>query len=218
MVTQSHYMSEFPLIIAVSGKLGSGKDHVIENYILPSLNDLCNLSKMAFADHIKINVASQQQIPLEQCLQGKKSAELRRALQIAGTEEGRDKFHDDIWITTLENWIKLRQIRGDKLDVILVTDCRFLNEAKWVEDKGGLLIRVNALDRNEEALLEESKGNREIYVSIKNHASETQLDDYIFEYAVDNSHSSGIFLLRSEIRRILERYTRAHLNRAHIFK
>lgn len=176
--------TELPLLIAVSGKLGSGKDYVIENFILPHIPG--RVVRMAFADQIKVTVASRCNLPVRSCLEGNKSRELRRMLQIEGTEEGRDKYGPDIWVQTLENWIRLRKIRGEKIDAVLVTDCRFENEAKWIEHHGGLLIRVEAPSRNKAALEQEANGDPDAYDAIANHLSETALDGYEFANVVNN--------------------------------
>ena len=182
---------KFPLIIAVSGKLGTGKDYIIENYILPMITG--KVTKMAFADHIKVNVASQDpHIDLSQCLEGRKDTCLRKKLQVAGTEQGRNVYGPDIWVRTLENWIKLRQIRGDRIDVVLVTDCRFPNEAEWVIKNGGLLIRVESPERNLFALDKESEDDIEKLLSIMNHPSETSLDDFPFDYHIYNDEDAEI--------------------------
>lgn len=213
MTSRMIYMP--PLLIAVSGKLGSGKDYIIENYILPCIHG--RVSKMAFADHIKINVASQQHLPLDILLHGQKTAEVRHALQSAGTEEGRDKHGPDIWVNTLDNWIKLRQLRGDDLEVVLVTDCRFPNEARWIEDNDGILIRIVAPDRNDATLLKEANGDEQVYTSIKTHISETALDNYTFRYVIDNSKEAAAGV-HEQVRRMLYEYIRSHLNRSDLFK
>lgn len=176
--------SDLPLLIAVSGKLGSGKDYVIENFILPRIPG--RVVRMAFADQIKVTVASRHGFPVRSCLEGDKSQELRRMLQIEGTEEGRDKYGPDVWVQTLENWIRLRKIRGEEIDAVLITDCRFENEADWIERNGGLLIRVNAPSRNQAALEQESGGNLDAYHAIAGHISETALDSYPFNNVVNN--------------------------------
>lgn len=205
-----------PLLIAVSGKLGSGKDYIAENFLLPLIHGV--VSKMAFADQIKINVASQNaNVDLINCLQGNKSMELRRLLQIAGTEQGRDRYHPDIWIDTLENWIKLRVLRDGTPDVVLVTDCRFPNEADWIERNSGLLIRVNANSRNEIALRRESNGNEESYNAIKNHPSETSLDDYQFTYNINNDPEMAD-TVKDQICEIITQYLGQHLNQSKYFK
>lgn len=58
----------------------------------------------------------------------------RLALQLMGTEAGRNVFHKDIWVTSLLN-------RSKGKDVV-VTDVRFKNEIKFIQDNGGIVIRV----------------------------------------------------------------------------
>lgn len=70
--------------------------------------------------------------------------------------------------------------------MVLVTDCRFINEADWIMNNGGLLIRVNAPTRNAQALDLSSDGDLNVRAAISNHVSETALDDYKFDYVVNN--------------------------------
>lgn len=58
----------------------------------------------------------------------------RLALQLMGTEAGRNVFHKDIWVISLLN-------RSKGKDVV-VTDVRFQNEIKFIQDNGGIIIRV----------------------------------------------------------------------------
>jgi len=58
----------------------------------------------------------------------------RLALQLMGTEAGRNVFHKDIWVSSLLN-------RSKGKDVV-VTDVRFKNEVKFIQDNGGVVIRV----------------------------------------------------------------------------
>ena len=99
----------------------------------------------------------------------------------------------------------------------IITDVRFPNEAKAIKDRGGIVIRVDrwidreltkeeALelfynkeenvfgvdDSGVEALMEdrESFNNFERFVTEKspsNHSSETALDDYEFDYVIENN-------------------------------
>lgn len=185
IMKKSHNM---PLIIAVSGKLGTGKDYIIEHYVIPLLHqyNITNVCRMAFADHIKINVSSTSDIPIETIITGRKSEDVRRLLQLEGTERGRNIHGQDIWVKTLENWIKLRYMRDKSIQAVLVTDCRFPNEAKWIEQHDGLLIKLTSPYRNECALQNESHGNRDIYDKISTHVSEVALNDYKFINVVDN--------------------------------
>lgn len=174
-------LMEGVLIIALSGKMGVGKDYLMEHYIIPRLEG--SYSHMAFADQIKVNIASKLDLPIEQCIASRKSAELRRALQEEGTRLGRESVHPDIWIRTLESWIRLRRARDGTPNIILITDCRFANEAEWVLRHGGLLIRVDAPTRNSLRLQDYPEDQREV---IANHVSETSLDHYPFQHRINN--------------------------------
>ena len=59
----------------------------------------------------------------------------RLALQLMGTEAGRDVFHTDIWVHTVE-----RRCSPNKNYVI--ADVRFPNEIKAIKDMGGKVLRV----------------------------------------------------------------------------
>jgi hypothetical protein len=61
----------------------------------------------------------------------------RIVLQQWGTEVGRQAFHNDIWVASLEN--KLRQTKDD----IVITDTRFPNEINAIKRLGGTTIRVH---------------------------------------------------------------------------
>jgi hypothetical protein len=58
----------------------------------------------------------------------------RLALQLLGTEAGRNIFHPDIWVVSLLNRAKGRDT--------VVTDVRFKNEIKHIRNNGGLIIRI----------------------------------------------------------------------------
>jgi hypothetical protein len=60
----------------------------------------------------------------------------RWVLQQWGTEVGRQGFHDDIWVASLEN-----RIRQSK-DNVVITDCRFPNEIEVIQRSGGRVFRI----------------------------------------------------------------------------
>jgi len=60
----------------------------------------------------------------------------RWMLQHWGTEVGRNAFHSEIWIASLEN--KLRK----SSDNIVISDCRFRNEVAAIKNQGGRVIWV----------------------------------------------------------------------------
>lgn len=65
----------------------------------------------------------------------------RLALQLMGTEAGRNVFHQDVWVISL-----LKRAEGKN---IVVTDVRFKNEIAAIRDQSGLIVRVK---RGEEPL------------------------------------------------------------------
>ena len=58
----------------------------------------------------------------------------RLALQLMGTEAGRNVFHQDVWVISLLNRSKGKNV--------VVTDVRFKNEIAHIQDNGGKVIRV----------------------------------------------------------------------------
>jgi hypothetical protein len=58
----------------------------------------------------------------------------REALQLMGTEAGRNVFHKDLWVISLLN-------RAKGKDVV-VTDVRFKNEIEYIQQNGGKVVRV----------------------------------------------------------------------------
>lgn len=65
--------------------------------------------------------------------------EVRRLLQIGGTEAGRDIFGQDIWA---ETWYKRTKVWLEQGYDVCVSDLRFLNEAAFVHELNGQVWRV----------------------------------------------------------------------------
>ena len=62
----------------------------------------------------------------------------RLALQLIGTDALRNNFSDAMWFTTLEN-----RIRKNPSHHVVISDVRFPNEIKFIQDMGGVMIKVN---------------------------------------------------------------------------
>ena len=139
------------MIISVTGFIGSGKD-TVANYLITNHG----FKKESWAGSLKDAVSRIFGWDRE-LLEGtsKHSREWREqrdewwsdrlkieitpriVLQQWGTEVGREAFHNDIWVASLEN--KLRQTKDD----IIVTDTRFPNEINAIARLGGITIRVH---------------------------------------------------------------------------
>lgn len=61
----------------------------------------------------------------------------RWALQLMGTEAGRDVFHPDLWVHTV-----FRRIDWHPEQHYVIADVRFPNEIKAIQARGGKCIRV----------------------------------------------------------------------------
>lgn len=95
----------------------------------------------------------------------------REFLQRLGTEAIRNNLHDNAWVNALmadyipitaANMIESRWI---------ITDVRFPNEAKVIKSKGGVVVRIN----------------KPMVKAVNNHVSESALDDWEFDYIVNNN-------------------------------
>lgn len=65
----------------------------------------------------------------------------RRLAQTLGTEWGRQLIDQDLWTR-----IAMRQVleaRRDHGEAVVISDCRFENEAKAIREAGGVLVRVD---------------------------------------------------------------------------
>lgn len=140
-------------VIAFTGAAGSGKD-TAANILISRYG----YKKMSFAGTLKDAIAIIFGWPRDM-IEGatKESREWRemkdewwserlginitprRVLQLWGTEVGRNAFHKDIWIASLERQLYLAGADDAK---IVITDCRFENEAELIKQYGGKLINI----------------------------------------------------------------------------
>ena len=71
----------------------------------------------------------------------KQNPEVRRLLQVFGTEVGRDILGEDVWV----NALNVAWANDNRPDAV-VTDVRFHNEAEFIHAHGGILIEVIRLN------------------------------------------------------------------------
>jgi hypothetical protein len=146
-------------IVGVVGLIGSGKGAVAE-YLVNSKG----YKKLSFADPVKDAAAGifgwnramlQGDTPESRAWREEKdefwSKVLERpfspriALQEIGTEVGRNYFHPDIWLRTLEKKIIDDVGHSD----YVIDDCRFPNEIELIKKMGGKIILVERGERPE---------------------------------------------------------------------
>ncbi|NBO27890.1 MAG: hypothetical protein EBX47_11810 [Synechococcaceae bacterium WB8_1B_057] len=135
----------------------------------------------------------------------------RWILQYWGTEILRDKFHDDIWIASLEN--KIRKTK----DNIVISDVRFPNEIKAIHRAGGLVVRIKRgrdPDWYEHAIIMNSGPknlgwmiSKTIISDLKIHTSETSWIGNQIDVTIENDSSiDSLFSKLEEVIRNQEQY------------
>lgn len=110
----------------------------------------------------------------------------RLALQLMGTEAGRNVFHQDIWVVSLLNRAKGKNV--------VVTDVRFKNEINYIQQNGGIIVRVKRGKEPEWYKLAEdaAAGVSSAIMEIKNkgiHQSEWDWIGSDFNYTIENEGS-----------------------------
>jgi hypothetical protein len=93
--------------------------------------------------------------------------EVRRLLQVLGTEAARTHLGDDVWVNAAVDALDL------KADRYVFADVRFPNEADAILQLGGIIVRIE----------------RSGVGPINGHATETAMDDYEFDYVIHNDGS-----------------------------
>ncbi len=175
------------LIIAPSGKIGSGKNFIAETIIFHKLREKnLNVAMIAFADYLKILCYTKDKIPYEKLFHDK-DLNSRRTLQLRGEDERRD--NPNIFVDFVDCQTRIMSERG--IDVTIVLDARYKNEAKFLKNKGAKIIRFNSPNRTYDKMVKECNGDEEKIKLVSSHTSEIDLDDYQhFDYVVNNDYEN----------------------------
>jgi hypothetical protein len=174
------------MIIGLSGYAQSGKDTVAE---LLCLN--YGYKRMSFAQPMRDAIYT-----LNPMVEGgnrvadlvdeygwdvaKANPEVRRLLQVFGTDVGRQQFGENFWV----------QQAFDKLEStkIVFSDVRFPNEAHEIQQYGGQVWRIN----------------RHNHAPVNGHKSEHAMDNFMFKQVIYNDGSlddlsDEVFMLAKQI-------------------
>jgi hypothetical protein len=134
-------------LIGITGLAGAGKDtaarYLCRRYgFVPAsfagaLKEMC----LAWAEYVGVDHAHFTEPRLkEQPIPGF-GFSARRMMQTLGTEWGR-ALMPMLWIVGLQRHLGLHDGGSSIHDRIVISDCRFPNEAEWVAGQGGVLVRV----------------------------------------------------------------------------
>jgi len=162
------------MLIGLSGFAQSGKDTVAKYLI-----EEHGYTRLAFADVLRralytlnpiILVSNEGAIlRLKEHVdevgweEAKKIEEVRKLLQVFGTEVGRALLGENVWVN-----LALKEMKEDR-DYVF-TDVRFLNEANLLRDRGGSIWRIE----------------RPSVEAVNQHLSERALEGYNFDFKIIN--------------------------------
>lgn len=113
------------------------------------------------------------------CDEGWQPMTVRDFLQKLGTDALRNGLHENVWVNAL-------MADYDEDSEWIITDTRFVNEAMAIKEKGGIIIRID----------------RPGVKPINNHPSEVSLDNWNFDYKIQNV--GDILHLRTIVEQILK--------------
>lgn len=136
----NHHKERMTVLIGLIGLKQSGKD-TFADYLVANHH----FRKLAFAEPVKklcqtMFLLSEEQLNdpvLKEKVDPRWGLSPRQMMQKVGTDMVRQMWDDDFWVKHMD--MRLRKI----VDKVVVSDVRFPNEAQWIRDKGGLLVRID---------------------------------------------------------------------------
>jgi hypothetical protein len=176
------------VIIGLSGYAQSGKDTVAE---LLCLN--YKYHRRAFADPMRDAIYTLNPIVFNLNNRvadlvdehgwdvAKANPEVRRLLQVFGTDVGRKMFNENFWVD-----IALAGLNSEHR--VVISDVRFPNEAEAIKNLGGQVWRIN----------------RHNHAPVNGHKSEHAMDNFMFKHVLYNDGtiddlSDEVFMLAKEL-------------------
>ena len=183
-------------LIGLSGKLGSGKNYIAEKVIAPYFQDKYNILILGFGDQVKNELYARDLDLTYDLLYDHKSFESRKKLQEYATENGRDKYNQDMWVRGLDMQIETFYKRSPKECLIIICDVRFINEANYIKNKNGFLFRIEASKRTECRYWKEANNEYDKFINISKHESEINLDNYNFDNIILNDDQLDVSFLQ----------------------
>lgn len=161
-----------PTIIAFAGLAGTGKDtaaaHLVQRYgfVQAAFADPLRSMALILMEEAGIDQAWLTERSLKESPMPGLGISARALLQTLGTEVGRH-LSPDLWTRHMglrlglasSTYVGEGHVQTPVHDRIVISDCRFINEARWVRCNGGHVIRLHRHQAGE----------------VRNHASEAQV-------------------------------------------
>ena len=180
----------YPVIIALSGKKGSGKDTVanmLEYYFKDYHHQ--RLHKVAFADPVReiaSIIASTPQVHFidrywkEQPVSSSDKRSPREYLRLVG-QSLKSALGSDVWIRVMDTRVFTFNTKN-----CVITDVRFRNELDYVKEKGAFLIKIerDGCEGDDDVSETEMDGfkDEEFDLIIKNNGTREELSETISNF------------------------------------
>ena len=132
------------IIIGLSGYKQSGKDTVC-NLLRSGLSTAASSYRFAFADALKDEVCSIFKCSREEIEKDKEK--WRVILQDYG-QRAKEARGENVWITEVAKKIQATSTDDKKRQVFIIPDVRFPHEARWVQELGGYLVKIERYTEN----------------------------------------------------------------------
>lgn len=161
-----------PIIILVSGKAESGKDTFTTEFEKVADSRHKKTLRIKYGDFVKMVAKTYYG------WSGEKDEHGRYLLQWLGTDLGR-RNNPDVWVNCVKETVKALQ---SEYDFVVISDVRFPNEIECWEDTDFFTYTVRITRKNLDGSIYENSLTKEQ----KGHPSETSLDDWKFNYYVEN--------------------------------
>lgn len=174
------------IVIGLAGKAGAGKDYCAR--IVQNLAREMGINLMIFpmALILKALLLGQHEDLTYEDVFYNKPPNVRRLLQLAGTENGRNVYGEDVWVRATSAMSSFLLSNNPFIQGIVIPDIRYTNEAQIVQASGSLLRVIS------------DRGTLDGLAA--QHLSENAMADY-YKYDLDiiNNLNTTQFELESQI-------------------
>ena len=169
------------MIIGLSGYAQSGKDTVAEllclnygfkriSFALPMRDAIYTLNPYVEGGNRIVDLVDEYGWDV-----AKANPEVRRLLQVFGTEVGRNLFGETFWIDQAFK-------RAEEYERVVFSDVRFPNEAQAIQQRNGDVWRIN----------------RHNHTPVNGHKSEHAMDNFMFKQVIYNDGSVDDLFIKCE--------------------
>ena len=153
------------MIIGLTGKAGSGKDTAAAKFVESGFEHYWFSKPMKDACKVIFGWTDEHVYgKLKEIVDPRFGVSPRMALQTLGTEWGRDCINKDLWVN-------IAKMKMENTESIVISDCRFDNEATIIRSMGGIIVNVVRGDVEE----------------VNTHTSETGINPALINITIENN-------------------------------